>query len=76
MVLKNSDVKKRCKTEIESNNEKIYSRIRSTVSNKIEFTAYGLHRDQPPAWEVKVKVMSVVGRRRVNFVTIGISHWS
>ena len=41
------------KNEIEENNEKISSRFSDTMSNKIDLIAYGLHRDQPPARELK-----------------------
>ena len=33
----------------------ICRRFRDTISLKIDFTAYGLHRDDPPAWEWKKK---------------------
>ena len=33
-------------------NEKISSWLSNTVSHKSEFTAYGLHRDHPPAWKL------------------------
>ena len=46
---------KRCKNEIEYNNEKIFSRFSESVSNKIDFMAYGYHRDQPPAWELIIE---------------------
>ena len=32
-------------------NEKIYSRFSDTVSDVIDFIAFGLHRDYPPALE-------------------------
>ena len=39
--------------KIEDKNEKICSRFNETMSHKIDSTIYGLHRDHPPAWELK-----------------------
>ena len=36
-------------SEIEENTEKIYSLSSDTVSQLINLTAYGLHKDHPPA---------------------------
>ena len=33
-------------------NMQLIHRNRNTLSHKIDFTAYGLHRDYPPAWEL------------------------
>ena len=47
MLFKNLDFNKRCKNEIKDNNEKLYSLFRDSLSQKIDFTAYGHHRDHP-----------------------------
>ena len=49
MFFKNFDFNKRCENDVEDNNEKNLSRLTDTLSQKIEFTAYCFHRDQPPA---------------------------
>ena len=36
--------------ENEHNDEKMYTRFNNILTHKIDFTAYGLHRDLPPAW--------------------------
>ena len=56
ITFKNFDFNYSYKNEIEEYNEKIYSRISDTVCNKIDFTAYDIHRDYPPAWELNSKV--------------------
>ena len=28
-------------------------------SHKIDFKAYGLHRDHPPAWELRIKTLII-----------------
>ena len=38
--------------EIEDNTERICGRFSSTAAQKIDFTAFGLPRDQPLAWEL------------------------
>ena len=40
---------KRCKNVFENNNEEMCSRFYNTVFQKIDFTGFGLHRNQPPA---------------------------
>ena len=50
--IKNFDFNKRCKNEIEDNNENKWSRFSDTVSQKIDFTVWDLHRDHPPAWNL------------------------
>ena len=48
------DLNKRVKNEIWINNEKIWSRS-GTLSHKIAFTDYRLHRDHPPVWDLNLK---------------------
>ena len=52
----NFDFRKRCKNQIEVNDDKIYSRFNYTVSHENDFTAYDLHRDHPKAWESKIEL--------------------
>ena len=52
LFFKNFDFKKRYENDIEFCYEKICSRLSNTVSHKIDFTAYGLHRDYPPTREL------------------------
>ena len=44
-----------CKNKIEDKDVKICSRLNDTVSDKIDFTDYGVHRDHPAAWGLKVR---------------------
>ena len=49
---KNFDFNKRFKNDIEDNNENIYGRLNDADSQKIDFTAFKLHADYPPAWKL------------------------
>ena len=51
LFFKNFDFNKICKNELDDKNEKIISRFGDELSQKIDFTAYGHHRDHPSAWE-------------------------
>ena len=63
MLFKNLDFNKRCKNEIKDNNEKLYSLFSDSLAQKIDFTVYGHHRDQPPAWELAIWARLAVLRR-------------
>ena len=43
-----------CKNEIHDYDEKVCSQFSDTVSHKIDFKTYGLFRDYPPAWGLKI----------------------
>ena len=36
--------------------KKICSRFRNTITQKIDFTGYGIHRDHPPRWKLINKI--------------------
>ena len=38
---------------------KKYSRFTASVSHRINFTAYDLHRDNPPAWELNKSILKM-----------------
>ena len=48
-----NDLNMRCWNEIEDNNEKIYCRFSHKFTFEIDFSAYGLHRDPTPVYELK-----------------------
>ena len=54
-----------CENKIEDNNEKICPhicrRFSITVSRKIDFTVFGLHRDHPPTLELTIIDQSMGG---------------
>ena len=49
-LIKNLNGDNMFKNEIQDKNEKLCTRFSDTISHKFDFTAYGLHRDHPPAW--------------------------
>ena len=49
LFFQKSDFDSRSQNEIEDNNENISSQFKNTVPHQIDFTAYGIHRDKPPA---------------------------
>ena len=51
MFFENFDFNQRCKNEIEDNNEK-YAVDSAIQLAKINFTDYGIHRDNSPSWEL------------------------
>ena len=53
MFFKGFDFNKKYKNKIEDNSEKIFCRFADTVSHKTDIAAFDLHRDHPPAWELK-----------------------
>ena len=56
LLFKNLDFNKRWKNEIQDNHKK-YSWLSRTVCQIIDFMAYGLYRDQPPAWKLQTIVI-------------------
>ena len=51
LFCKNFDFNNICKNKLDDKNEKIISRFGDKLSQIIDFTAYGHHRDHPSAWE-------------------------
>ena len=61
LFFKNFDLKKMCKNEIEDDNEQIkISRFGEKLSYKIDFTAFGLHRDRPTAYELNLNNLPIL----------------
>ena len=55
--------------KIEDDNEKIYSPFSETISQKMDFTAFGLYRDHPQAWEL----INGEGKSRSNRILITLN---
>ena len=70
----NIDYDKRCKHEIGFNNKNICSQFSYIVSHKINFMAFDLHRDHPPAVELKTIIWRFLARKTERIRPIFGSH--